>query len=167
MDIKINPNAALVISMLEQHGHEAYIVGGCVRDTVLGLTPKDWDMTTSASPEQIEEVLADFPQFDRGGRKFGTIVADVNGTELEITTYRTDVGCDGRKCAVRQTKSLLEDLARRDFTMNAIAFNGENIVDPFGGVKDIHNRVIKSVGSAADRFNEDGLRILRALRFAS
>ena len=167
MNIEMNKDAALVISMLEQHGFEAYIVGGCVRDSVLGLTPKDWDMTTSASPEEIEEVLADFPQFDRGGRKFGTIVADVNGTELEITTYRTDIGCDGRKCTVRHTKSLLEDLARRDFTMNAIAFNGENIVDPFGGVKDIRNKVIKSVGSAEDRFDEDGLRILRALRFAS
>ena len=150
---------------------EIYLVGGCVRDYVLGNKPHDFDMTTNATPSEIKEILRiNNIDFHNLGEKFGTIVARLNGEEYEITTYRTEQSySDGRHPdEVQFSKSLEEDLSRRDFTINAMAmdpFTGE-IIDPFSGLDDIENRTIRAVGDPGDRFKEDGLRILRALRFA-
>ena len=158
-----------ILSQLNNAGHKAYAVGGCIRDSFMGKTPNDWDITTSASPEQIKEVFASFRTIDTG-IKHGTVTVICNHTPVEITTFRIDGEyTDNRHPdSVKFTNDVTEDLARRDFTINAIAYNPiDGIIDPFGGIHDIENRIIRCVGSPDKRFNEDALRILRAIRFAS
>lgn len=157
------------LSSLEQAGFEAFIVGGCVRDFLRGDTPSDYDITTSAEPEQTKEVFKN-ERIIETGLKHGTVTLLKDGMPLEITTYRIDGGyTDNRRPdCVKFTKTLTEDLARRDFTVNAFAYSPKiGIVDAFGGKEDLKNKIIRSVGDADRRFNEDALRIMRAIRFAS
>ena len=165
----LSEQAEKALRLLHGHGYEAYIVGGCVRDFLLGMQPKDIDITTNAEPPQIKSVFSSFQTVDTGVRH-GTVTVLIDGKSFEITTYRIDLGySDGRHPdAVRFTPSLYEDAARRDFTMNALAYNSEEgLVDYFGGAADIRAKTIRCVGEPARRFQEDALRILRALRFAS
>lgn len=167
--MKINENCRHILSTLENAGFSAYIVGGCVRDTLMGIPIHDYDITTNALPQQITEVFADYRVIPTG-IKHGTVTVLHNGEPFEITTFRIDGEyTDSRRPdSVVFTADLREDLARRDFTMNSIAMdlNG-NIFDPFGGEDDIRNGVIRCVGNPAERFTEDALRILRAVRFSS
>ena len=161
--------AEQAIGRLERAGYEAYAVGGCVRDMVRGVTPVDWDLTTSALPEQIQAVFAG-EKMGLGGLKHGTVTVVLEGCPLEITTYRVDGAYSDSRHPdqVTFTRSLEEDLARRDFTMNAMAFHPrKGLVDPFGGRQDIENRCIRCVGESSIRFQEDALRILRAIRFVA
>ncbi len=157
------------IEKLNKNGFEAYAVGGCVRDSIMGRTPYDWDITTSASPDETKTVFENFRVVETG-IKHGTVTVLVDDNPLEITTYRVDGEYSDNRHPdkVSFTKNLEEDLARRDFTVNAIAFNPQTgICDAFNGVKDIENKIIRCVGDPDKRFNEDALRIMRALRFAS
>ena len=163
-----------VLNALHAAGHEAYIVGGCVRDCMLGNTPKDWDVTTSALPEQTEAAaLAAGLKTFRTGIKHGTISVLSDGVTVECTTYRVDGDYkDSRHPeSVRFTPSLTEDLARRDFTINAMAAtpreDGWEIIDPFDGRADLDAGIIRCVGNPIKRFGEDALRILRGVRFAT
>lgn len=149
--------------------YEAYAVGGCVRDTILGQVPHDWDVTTSATPKQVIDCFADV-RVVTTGLKHGTVTAMLDGQPVEITTYRVDgdYADHRRPDSVQFTLSLREDLARRDFTINAMAFRPDTgIVDFFGGVQDLRAGIVRCVGDPDTRFEEDALRILRALRFAS
>lgn len=160
-----------VMTALNERGHDAYVVGGCVRDALLGRTPSDWDVCTSALPDETAEI------FTREGRhviptglKHGTVTVIADAMPVEITTFRVDGGyADGRRpTSVAFTASLEEDLRRRDFTINALAADlNERIIDPYGGESDIKRGLIRCVGDANARFGEDYLRILRALRFAA
>ena len=159
----------LALSLLKGNGYESYIVGGCVRDSILGKTPNDYDITTNALPHQVKEVFENYKIIETG-LKHGTVTVLIEGMPLEITTYRIDgVYKDHRRPEnVTFTNSLQSDLSRRDFTINAMAYSPENgLADFFGGKKDLRNSIIACVGDAEHRFDEDGLRILRALRFAS
>lgn len=152
---------------LEGQGHSAYMVGGCVRDLLLGRRPQDWDLCSSALPE---EVLALFPRSYPTGLAHGTVTVILRGSKLEITTFRTDGNyLDHRRpSSVRFTDSLEEDLARRDFTINAMALSKDGrLIDPFGGRADLAARQLRCVGEPRTRFEEDALRMLRALRFSS
>lgn len=167
MKIQIPEKVNYVLRTLREHGHEAFVVGGCVRDSLLNKTPADWDITTSAYPE---EVKACFPHTADTGIQHGTVSVIVEHEPVEVTTYRVDgTYSDGRHPdTVRFTRSLEEDLARRDFTINAMAYNDESgLQDPCGGRTDLRNGRIRCVGAPEQRFSEDALRILRALRFAS
>lgn len=158
-----------IISELTKNGYEAYIVGGCVRDSIMGKTPHDWDICTSALPEQIENTFSGFKVIETG-IKHGTVTVVIDDEQYEITTYRIDgeYGDHRHPKQVSYSSSLKEDLLRRDFTINAMAYNTQKgLIDYFGGRKDIKNRLIRCVGKADARFDEDALRILRALRFAS
>lgn len=154
--------------MLKEHGHEAYVVGGCVRDQIIGREPKDWDVTTSATPDEVKKC---FSTVVDTGIEFGTVTVVYPSKEtIEVTTYRADGKYeDGRRPdEVRFHGITLEqDLMRRDFTMNAIAYDPllDKLVDPFNGREDIEEAVIRAVGSAHERMTEDSLRMLRALRF--
>ena len=162
-------NVKNTLDRLHRAGYEAYIVGGCVRDRLLGTEAKDYDITTSARPEETKTVFFGERVIETGLRH-GTVTVLLGGMPLEITTYRTDGAyTDGRHPdSVTFTRSLREDAARRDFTMNAIAFSEEDgYLDFFGGQEDIRSRTIRCVGAAERRFSEDALRILRALRFSS
>jgi tRNA nucleotidyltransferase (CCA-adding enzyme) len=165
----IPPQAIQALDRLHSAGYEAYPVGGCVRDLLLGVVPKDWDITTNAAPQAMRKVFADYKTVETGLRH-GTLTVLIAGLPLEITTYRIDGEYkDNRRPArVTFTESLREDLARRDFTVNAIAMDrqGETI-DYFGGAADLKSKLVRCVGDPGERFREDGLRILRALRFAS
>lgn len=155
-----------VLDCLTTAGYEAFVVGGCVRDSLLGRVPGDWDITTSALPDEVKSL---FPRTIETGIQHGTVTVLQEGWALEITTYRTEGAyLDFRKPSeVAFTRNLAEDLRRRDFTMNAIAYNSsEGIVDPFGGRQDIKDGIIRCVGIADERFGEDALRMLRAVRFA-
>ena len=167
MYIDIPSDVENIIEELENAGYEAYIVGGCVRDSILGISPKDWDITTSALPENIKEV---FKRTIDTGIKHGTVSVLLNKNVYEITTYRVDGEYkDGRHPeSVEFSKSLEEDLKRRDFTINAMAYSHkEGLIDLFGGINDINTKTISCVGEALERFNEDALRMLRAIRFAA
>lgn len=161
------PDAIREISRtLEAAGHEAWCVGGAVRDALLGIETLDWDIATSARPEQVQKL---FKRTIPVGIQFGTVgVLDRDGVLHEVTTFRHDVETDGRHAVVRFGASLEEDLARRDFTVNAIAVHAERLElrDPFDGRADLARRVIRCVGDAQERMREDRLRALRALRFA-
>ena len=164
--------AAQVIGRLNAQGYEAYAVGGCVRDTLLGREPKDWDICTSAEPAEVERAFSDMPssRIVETGLQHGTVTVVVDHVPYEVTTYRADgVYTDHRHPdSVRFVRSLKEALARRDFTINAMAYHPEEgLKDFFGGREDLEARVIRCVGAAEKRFDEDALRILRALRFAS
>lgn len=157
------------IELLEQNGYEAYVVGGCVRDAILGRTPNDWDITTSAKPEEMKLVFSAYRCIETG-IAHGTLTVILDGTILEITTYRNDGEyLDNRHpTAVTFSKEVREDLERRDFTVNAMAYHpSRGLVDCFEGVGDLSRRTIACVGDPVKRFSEDGLRILRAIRFAS
>ncbi len=156
-----------IINILESNGHEAYAVGGCVRDCILGKNPHDWDITTSALPEQVKALFD--KTFDTG-IEHGTVTVLLGGVGYEVTTYRVDGKYeDGRHPKeVTFTASLEEDLKRRDFTINAMSYNeNRGLVDLFGGVDDLKEGVIKAVGNPTERFTEDALRMLRALRFSA
>ena len=167
MRIEMPYEAEWIIDNIRSHGYEAFIVGGCVRDAVLGRIPGDWDITTSAKPEQVKEI---FGKTVDTGLKHGTVTIIKHGSGYEVTTYRIDGEyLDGRHPeTVEFTPDLREDLKRRDFTINAMAYSHETgIVDEFEGMEDLKRRVIRCVGCAGDRFTEDALRILRAVRFAA
>ena len=158
-----------ILSKIEKHGEEAYLIGGCVRDAFLGISPQDFDITTSATPEQIKEIFRG-EKIIETGIKHGTVTVLYEGTAAEITTFRTEAGySDGRRPdSVSFTSSLFDDTSRRDFTINAIAYNDNTgPVDFHGGIQDIKNKIIRCVGIPEKRFGEDALRILRAIRFAS
>lgn len=157
------------LNRLSSCEYEAYAVGGCVRDTLLGVRPHDWDVTTSASPREVIDCFADV-RVVATGLKHGTVTAVLNGQPVEITTYRVDgdYADHRRPDAVRFTASLREDLARRDFTINAMAYHpAVGLVDFYGGEADLRAGIIRCVGEPERRFSEDALRILRAVRFAS
>lgn len=169
MKINIPDDVELIIDRVQKNGFECYIVGGCVRDSILGLNPKDWDLTTNALPQEIINIFSDYTCLE-SGLKHGTITIVINKKPYEITTYR----CDGEYLDNRHpdnvifTKSIKDDLARRDFTVNAMAYNREKgIVDCFDGQNDLKFKAIRCVGEPQKRFEEDSLRILRGLRFAS
>lgn len=167
MQIQLPDKVHHIINTLEEAGYEAYAVGGCVRDSILGREPDDWDITTSAKPEEIKRL---FPRTVDTGIKHGTVTVLLGGEGFEVTTYRIDgVYEDGRHPSeVTFTASLKEDLRRRDFTINAMAYNARSgLVDLYGGLADMENRVIRCVGNAGERFDEDALRMLRAVRFSA
>ena len=167
--MKIPQYVANAMTRLNDFGYECYLVGGCVRDALMGKEPHDYDLTTSALPEQMLTVFADCKIIETG-LKHGTVTLLTEGGPVEITTYRIDgeYKDNRRPEKVIFTPNLSDDLARRDFTVNAIAMDGEEIlIDLFGGENDIKSKIIRCVGDAEKRFNEDGLRILRALRFSS
>ena len=166
MNIEIPENVAKIINILEKAGYEAYAVGGCVRDTILGRKPEDWDITTSAKPLEIKAL---FRRTVDTGIQHGTVTVLLGGSAYEVTTYRVDGEYeDGRHPKqVEFTASLVEDLKRRDFTINAMAYNpGTGLVDEFDGIGDLDRRIIRCVGDAHERFSEDALRMLRAVRFS-
>ncbi len=169
--LKVPPDVEKVTARLLDAGHDAYVVGGSVRDALRGVDPHDWDVTTDATPEEIQKV------FKRAlyNNRFGTVVVQSGDHEVEVTTYRTEAGyADHRRPdTVAFTASLEEDLARRDFTMNAMAWRpardgkpGE-LIDPFDGRRDLDARLLRAVGDPDERFTEDALRMLRAVRFAT
>lgn len=165
LKIKMPKPAKKIIDTLEQSGYEAYIVGGCVRDAVLGREPMDWDITTSASPLEIKEI---FSYTIDTGIEHGTVTVMMDHQPFEVTTYRIDGKYEDhrRPNEVQFTKCLKEDLLRRDFTINAMAYNDrEGLVDMYHGMEDLKKKIIRCVGIASQRFDEDALRILRALRF--
>ena len=166
MHISIPKHASDIIKTLSAHGYEAYVVGGCVRDSILGKEPADWDITTSALPEQVKAL---FPRTIDTGLKHGTVTIMMDKVGYEVTTYRIDGTYEDhrRPNEVTFTSDLKEDLMRRDFTINAMAYNEEQgLVDLFGGIQDLTDRIIRCVGNPAERFDEDALRMLRAVRFA-
>ncbi len=168
-NINIPSDAKEIISTLEQSGFEAYVVGGCVRDSLLGLEPHDWDICTSATPEKVMSCFSR-KKIVGTGMKHGTVTVLTEDNGYEVTTFRIDGGYSDRRRPdnVMFTTDICKDLARRDFTMNAIAYNDHTgLIDPFGGKKALRDRVISCVGNPSDRFGEDALRIMRALRFAS
>lgn len=155
--------------LLDKAGHEAYAVGGCVRDSLLHLTPHDWDICTAARPREIQKVFGTYPVIATGLRH-GTVTVVLDGMPLEVTTYRVDgTYTDHRRPdEVRFVTNLIEDLSRRDFTVNAMAYRPDTgVVDPFHGREDLRSGLLRCVGEPEKRFQEDALRILRALRFAS
>ena len=167
MEIKMPYEAEWIIKKIRAHGFEAFAVGGCVRDTLLGRVPGDWDITTSAKPWEVKSI---FGKTVDTGLKHGTVTIIKNHKGYEVTTYRIDGEYhDGRHPdSVEFTSSLTEDLKRRDFTINAMAYSHETgIVDEFGGMEDLDAKIVRCVGCAHDRFTEDALRILRAIRFAA
>lgn len=167
MRLKLPPKVNFIIDIFRRHGFEAYAVGGCIRDLILAREPEDFDITTSAVPKQIKSI---FHHTVDTGIEHGTVTVLIDGEPFEVTTYRVDGKyTDGRHPdTVRFTPSLKEDLKRRDFTINAMAYN-ENIglVDFYGGMADLQSHVIRCVGDANARFDEDALRIMRAVRFAA
>ena len=165
----LSQSVSRALSMLEEAGYEAFIVGGCVRDFLMGLPPKDYDITTSALPAQTARVFAAYPVIETG-IQHGTVTVVMDGVPLEITTYRTEgTYSDNRHPdSVSFTASLREDVARRDFTMNAIAYSPvRGLIDHFGGAEDIRGGIIRCVGDPDTRFREDALRMMRGIRFAS
>lgn len=164
------PSYALeLIDLLESRGFEAWAVGGCVRDSFLGLTPHDWDLCTNASPEEMKKLFASF-QLVLSGEKHGTVGVVNRGKLLEITTFRSEGGYNDSRHPqwVQFEKTVAADLARRDFTVNAMAFSPtRGLADPWGGEKDLRAGILRAVGVPEERFREDGLRILRGVRFAA
>lgn len=169
MEINIPNYIIFILDKLESSGFESYIVGGSVRDILLGKEPNDFDIATNAKPEDIENIFQDNKTIDIG-KEFGTIKILLDKEEVEVTTFRTEGNyLDGRRPEwVKFVPAIEDDLSRRDFTINAIAYNKKTgIVDPFNGVKDLEKKIIRSVGNPKERFKEDYLRILRAVRFST
>lgn len=174
VEIKMPKGAEFVIRSLEKSGFEAYIVGGCVRDAVLGREPEDWDITTSARPEDVKSI---FHTTVDTGIEHGTVTVllpkDETGEEIrsfELTTFRIDGEYEDSRHPKRVsfTSSLTEDLARRDFTINAMAYHmDKGLIDPFYGMKDLENKILRAVGKAEERFKEDALRMMRGIRFSA
>ena len=169
MKLTLDPGAAALLNALHAAGYAAYAVGGCVRDSLLGRTAHDWDLCTSALPQQVMELFG-AAQCIPTGLQHGTVTIKYGGQLYETTTFRTEGSyTDGRHPdAVQFVPDVREDLARRDFTINAMAYNeAEGLVDPFGGQKDLQNGLLRAVGEPQQRFTEDALRILRLYRFAA
>ena len=167
MQITLPEKVKSIIQTLEDGGYEAYAVGGCVRDSLLGRTPEDWDITTSAKPEEIKRF---FRRTVDTGIQHGTVTIMLGNDGFEVTTYRIDGDYEDSRHPkeVTFTSNLLEDLKRRDFTINAMAYNeNKGLVDAFDGMKDLENQIIRAVGNPNERFEEDALRILRAIRFSA
>lgn len=165
--IRLPEKVQTILSTLHQAGFEAYAVGGCVRDSLLGRKPGDWDITTSARPEEVKGC---FRRTLSTGLKHGTVTVMLGQDGFEVTTFRSDGNySDGRHPdSVRFVSSLQDDLSRRDFTINAMAYEPESgLVDPFGGTKDLENKLIRAVGDPPTRFTEDALRMMRAIRFSA
>ncbi len=160
-----------MIKKLNEAGYDAYAVGGCVRDTILGREPEDWDVTTPAAPDEVKKIFRRAGDYTIDtGIDHGTVTVMLDREGFEVTTYRVDGKYDDARhpSEVHFTKELTEDLKRRDFTVNAMAYNDEaGLVDVFGGLSDLENGVIRCVGSPEERFGEDALRMLRAVRFAA
>lgn len=163
--------ANAIIQILAQSGHAAYVVGGCVRDSLLGLEPKDWDICTSATPEEMKTCFGSYGiRAIDTGLQHGTVTVDMGQYgKFEVTTFRIDGAYSDNRHpdSVKFTDNIYQDLSRRDFTINAMAFGSTGLDDPFYGRRDLFNGVIRCVGNPDDRFNEDALRILRAMRFSS
>ncbi len=167
MKINIPEKANLVLNTIHEAGYEAYVVGGCVRDSILGREPEDWDITTNARPEEVKAL---FKRTIDTGIQHGTVTVMIGKEGFEVTTYRIDGEYrDGRHPEnVTYTGNLIQDLERRDFTINAMAYNDkEGLIDAFEGMHDIRERVIRCVGDPEKRFDEDALRIMRAIRFSA
>lgn len=167
--MQLPKNIEKIMAALKKAGFESYCVGGCVRDSLLSLPISDYDITTSALPDQTAAALIPIPVIDTG-IKHGTVTAIIDGTPIEITTFRSESGYTDHRHpdSVTFSKTLKSDLSRRDFTVNALAFSKESgIIDLFGGIDDLNSRLIRCVGDPYKRFSEDALRILRALRFAA
>ena len=172
MQYRIPNEVSVVSNSLRDAGYEAYLVGGCVRDLIIGMEPKDWDITTNASPEQIQALFPDsFYENDYGTVGVKTGSEDMRLAIIEVTPYRLESGYSDKRRPdkVEFGTSLLEDLARRDFTINAIALDDSkgHLIDPYDGQKDIKDKLVRAVGKATDRFNEDSLRMLRAVRLVA
>ena len=167
MHINIPRDVKKIIEILNKAGYEAYAVGGCVRDSILGRVPGDWDITTAAKPNEIKSL---FRRTIDTGIEHGTVTVRMSGSSYEVTTYRIDGEYEDSRHPkeVTYTASLTEDLKRRDFTINAMAYSDDKgLVDIYGGLSDIEKRIIRCVGSPSERFTEDALRILRAIRFSA
>ena len=167
MKIELPRKVIMIINNLQLHGYEAFAVGGCVRDSILCRRPEDWDITTSAKPEEIKRL---FRRTVDTGIEHGTVTVMIGKEGFEVTTYRVDGKYEDSRHPkeVTFTTNLEEDLKRRDFTINAMAYNDEvRLVDVFGGMKDLNHHLIRCVGDPMERFSEDALRILRAVRFSA
>ena len=167
MKIDIPEDVKFIVNTLINNGYESYVVGGCVRDSILKKKPKDWDITTKAKPEQVIKL---FDKVILTGLKHGTVTVLINKAGYEVTTYRMDGEYEDNRHPkeVKFVECLKEDLARRDFTINAMAYNEKDgLIDYFGGVEDLGDKIIKTVGNPRERFNEDALRMLRAIRFSA
>jgi tRNA nucleotidyltransferase (CCA-adding enzyme) len=167
IELKLPSGAAYIIKQLESNGYEAFVVGGCVRDSLIGLKPQDWDIATSATPEEVGRL---FTKTIATGLKHGTVTVMLDNQGFEVTTYRIEGKYikNRRPESVEFTNSIEKDLSRRDFTVNAMAYNpNRGLIDPFGGLLDIEAKLIKAVGIPEQRFEEDALRMLRALRFSA
>lgn len=169
MNFNIPKYVKNIMERLQKEGYEAYVVGGSIRDMLLGKEPNDYDITTNALPEEVKQIFFDLKTIDIG-KKFGTIILVQEKEDVEVTTFRKDGDyIDGRKPEwVSFSRKIEDDLGRRDFTINAIAYNEtKGIVDPYGGLEDLKKNRIRTVGSAEERFSEDYIRILRAVRFST
>lgn len=169
LTIKLPETIKFVLGKLEKNGFSAYAVGGAVRDYILGNPANDWDVTTSALPDETEKVFSGFKVI-KTGIKHGTVTVIVNGCPVEITTFRKESGYTDNRHPdnVEFVSDLAEDLKRRDFTVNSLAYNEkEGLIDLYGGLSDLKNEIIRTVGDPRERFSEDALRILRAVRFSS
>jgi len=165
--VDLPENVINIISKLEHDGNQAYAVGGCIRDSILKRAPEDWDITTSAVPQQVKAL---FKRTVDTGIKHGTVTVMIDKSGYEVTTYRIDGEYeDGRHPkSVEFSVSLVEDLQRRDFTINAMAYNNATgLVDEFNGIEDLNGKIIRCVGNPTDRFSEDALRMMRAIRFSA
>ncbi len=158
-----------ILNRLDEHGFDAYIVGGSVRDLILGKVPNDYDVTSNAKPDEILEIFKDYKTISNG-KEFGTIIVVQDEGNIEVTTYRIEGNyLDGRRPShVEFSTNIEEDLSRRDFTINSMAYNkSQGLIDPFNGRLDLDKKIVKAVGNPRERFSEDHLRILRGVRFAS
>ena len=167
MKIEVPKKVQTIIRTLQEHGYDAYAVGGCVRDSLLFRSPADWDITTSAKPLEVKEI---FKRTVDTGLQHGTVTVLIEKEGFEVTTYRIDGEYEDSRHPkeVIFTGNLEEDLKRRDFTINAMAYNDAvGLVDVFGGRQDLQDKIVRCVGNPQERFTEDALRILRAVRFSA
>jgi len=167
MKISLPKNISNIIEIINNSGYKAHIVGGCVRDIIIGKVPTDWDITTNASPQVIKSL---FSKTVDTGIRHGTVTVIQDGISVEVTTWRKEAGYSDHRHpdSISPADSLEDDLSRRDFTMNAIAYHPEEgLIDPYGGFNDIDNKIIRCVGNPYERFSEDALRMLRAVRFSA
>lgn len=165
-NLEIPCDVQYILDVLYKNGYEGYMVGGCVRDLILGKKPNDYDITTNAEPDIVASL---FEKVILTGLKHGTVTVVINNNQYEVTTYRMDGDYEDSRHPenVQFVNDIREDLSRRDFTINAMAYNNKNgLVDCFGGISDLNNKIIRTVGNPKKRFKEDALRMLRAVRFA-
>lgn len=167
--VNIPEEVKIILSRIKSSGAEAYVVGGCVRDSLLGKEPNDWDVTTSLTPDKVLELFSDFNLVEKG-IEYGTVSIFINDVEYEITTFRKEAG--SKDCRhpeqVTFSNSIEEDLERRDFTINAMAYNNEvGLVDPYNGFEDLNKGILRAVGNPNERFKEDALRMMRAIRLSA